>query len=375
MPPMYNPKHVVNTFRGENQYITIALLLIHSMMNRITKINMFAVLAVAGLVLFLGNAPRVEAAERNCSVEEVKALRTQGKINISNGSDNASWVIENNTDCWFQIYMWSGRLIGNEQLEFAYARDIVHSFVTKTFSIPVPKDCGYQFDLGYGIFQPRAKANGFIDLDHWNTVDWGFAGEKNGLAGGLIGTACAMPTPTPSATPTATPKPEEKKAIDVEKTDNRDITRPGHSLTYVITVKNNGNVDISDGKVTDTVPGQLTVTSIGNGGRQSGSVITWSDIKVGAGETKEFTFKATVKSNTANGHVLDNKVKARSEDQDIQDEANDRTVVQRQPEVLAAAVALAPVPITAKTGTGALPAIVSTLMGAAGLVVTLRKGS
>lgn len=352
------------------------------MMNRITKINMFVVLAVAGLVLFLGNAPRVEAAERNCSVQEVKALRTQGKINISNGSDNASWVIENNTDCWFQIYMWSGRLIGNEQLEFAYARDIVHSFVTKTFSIPVPKDCGYQFDLGYGIFQPRAKANGFIDLDHWNTVDWGFTGEKNGLAGGLIGTACAMPTATPtptptaSATPTPTPKPEEKKAIDVAKTDNRDITRPGHSLTYVITVKNTGDKDMSDLKVTDTVPSQLTVTSVANGGSHSGNTVTWSGLSLNAGETKQVSFKAAVKTNTPNGHVLNNRVVAKSDDQDVQDDAQDTTVVKRLAEVLAAVATPAPVavPVTAKTGAGALTAIVSTLVGASGLVVTLRKG-
>lgn len=354
-------------------------------MNRIVKINMvmlLVVVAAAGLVFLFGNASPVLAAdERHCGIAEVKEHLTSRKIIISNGSDNASWVITNGTDCWFQIYMWSGRLIGisGNQLPFFYGRDIVHSFVSKTYSIPVPKDCGYQFDLGYGVYEPPKRADGFIDLNRWNSEDW----LAHGLAGGLIGSPCTLPTPTPtptptpSATPTPTPKPNVEKSIDVSKTDNRDITRPGHSLTYVITVKNTGKQDLSDVKLTDTVPSQLTVTSVGNGGSHSGNTITWSGISLGAGETKQVTFKATVKSAAPNGHVLDNKVKARSEDHDVQDEADDRTVVQRQAVVLAAVATPVPapiaVPVTAKTGAGALSAILTTLMGATGLVVTLKK--
>jgi uncharacterized repeat protein (TIGR01451 family) len=181
------------------------------------------------------------------------------------------------------------------------------------------------------------------------------------------------PTPTPTATPTPTPKPEVKKELNVSKTDHKDLTRPGNTLTYIITVENNGNVDIADLKITDTVPGKLTVTSIGQDGKLAGSVITWSNVKLGAGESKQVTFKALVKEDTANGTVLNNKVKARSEDHDLTDDANDTTLVQRAAQVAAAVTTPVAVPVTAKTGAGAAIALITTLTGAAGLVSTLRK--
>lgn len=188
-----------------------------------------------------------------------------------------------------------------------------------------------------------------------------------------VPTPTPTPTPTPSSTPepTPTPKPEEKKEIEVVKTDHRDITRPGHSLTYVISVTNHGNIDMHDVKVTDKVPGQLTVTAIGNNGKQNGSSIVWN-IELGAGEVKQLTFKATVKDNTPNNHVLNNTVIARSEDHDVQDDAADTTLVKHGAKVAAAVTPVA-VPITAKTGAGAVVAILTTLSGAAGLAVTLRK--
>lgn len=184
----------------------------------------------------------------------------------------------------------------------------------------------------------------------------------------------ATPTPTPTPTSTPTPKPEVKKELNVEKTDNKDLTRPGNTLTYVITIENNGNVDIDDLKITDTVPGKLTVINIGQNGKLTGSTLTWSDVKLGAGETKTVTFKALVKEDTPNRTVLTNKVKVRSEDHDLSDEATDVTLVERAAQVAAAVTTPVAVPVTAKTGAGGALALVTTLSGAAGLIATLRKG-
>ena len=220
-----------------------------------------------------------------------------------------------------------------------------------------------------------------------NVVDVGADGvnEPNWAAHTLTVEGCgtstpvpATPTPTPNPTDTPAPKAEVKKELDVEKSDNKDITRPGHELTYVITVKNGGNVDIDDLRVTDSIPGKVTVISIGQSGSLSGSSLVWSNVKLGAGETKDFTFKAIVKADTANNHILRNKVVARSNDHDLTDEASDTTLVKHAGAVAGtSAVTAAPVvsvPVTARTGAGsAAVAIVSTLAGATGLITTIRK--
>ncbi|MBI3251576.1 MAG: DUF11 domain-containing protein [Candidatus Andersenbacteria bacterium] len=187
----------------------------------------------------------------------------------------------------------------------------------------------------------------------------------------------ATPTPTPNPTATPTPKPEVRKELDVEKSDNKDVIRPGHELTYVITVKNGGNQDIDDLRVSDTVPGKLTVISIGQNGSLSASSLVWSNVKLGAGETKDFTFKAIVKTDTPNNYVLRNKVVARSNDHDLTDEASDTTLVKHGPAVAAsvsAPASIVSVPVTARTGAGsAAIAIMTSLAGAAGLITTIRK--
>ena len=119
------------------------------------------------------------------------------------------------------------------------------------------------------------------------------------------------------------------------------------------------------------------VQTLEDSGSLSGSSLVWSNVKLGAGETKDFTFRAIVKDDTANNYVLRNKVIAKSEDHDLTAEASDTTLVKRAP-VVAAATTVAPVsvPVTAKTGAeGAAAAVVATLSGAAGLIATIRKAN
>lgn len=194
---------------------------------------------------------------------------------------------------------------------------------------------------------------------------------------------CPTPTPTPTVTPTPTPSPTPNPGegdLEVRKTDNRDVTRPGHSLTYVIEVENTGDEDIHDLDITDDVPGQLeNIRDISDGGTyDSGDrEVRWSGIDLDEGETKEFTFEATVKSSTLNGHILINNVLACSGDHDVCDDDDDTTVVEKTAEVagvIQIPVTPIPVPITAKTGAAGVVALLSTLVGSSGLGFILKRG-
>lgn len=156
----------------------------------------------------------------------------------------------------------------------------------------------------------------------------------------------------------------------MSKTDNRDVTRATHSLTYVITVENTGNTDIHDVVVTDDLPSKLTVDKISDGGQLNGDIVTWK-LSLGAGEKKEFTVTATVKDIT-DCPVLTNTVNAESKDHDLKDTAQDKTVVLCQPEV-AGTTTIVPVPVTAKTGAGMI-GLLSTLVGGAGFALISRRG-
>ncbi|MEX0649416.1 MAG: DUF11 domain-containing protein, partial [Candidatus Andersenbacteria bacterium] len=168
------------------------------------------------------------------------------------------------------------------------------------------------------------------------------------------------------------PEPEKDKGLKVAKTDSRDVTRPGHTLTYSIEVENTGEVDLQDVQVVDTVPGQLIVTAVSSGGSIDGQVVTWNNVAIEADQKKSFSITVKVKDNTTNGHILHNVVVAKSDDHDLKDEDSDDTRVEKPAVKGTTVVVPQPVPVTAKTGAGAM-ALASILSGAAGLVVTLRK--
>ena len=187
------------------------------------------------------------------------------------------------------------------------------------------------------------------------------------------------PTPTPTVTPTPTPTPTtvvKSKGISVSKTDNRDITRPGHTATYEITVKNTGEVDLKDIKVIDYVPSYLTVTSIEGGGSKDGSLVIWEGLSLDPNQSGTLRFNVKVNSDAPNGYVLNNRVVAESKDRDLRDEARDTTIVERPAKVAGTVITptpvIVPVPVTAKTGAG-FTAIASTLLGGSGLAFVIRR--
>ena len=85
------------------------------------------------------------------------------------------------------------------------------------------------------------------------------------------------------------------------KSVDKSTAKVGDTLTYTITLTNNGN---ADGKVTvtDEIPTGTTLVAdsiTANGSyNEENKTITWTDVKVEAGKTAEVSFKATINSDT-----------------------------------------------------------------------------
>ena len=147
-------------------------------------------------------------------------------------------------------------------------------------------------------------------------------------------------------------------------------------------MENLSNVDLFDVKVTDELPGNVTVLGISHNGVKDGNFITWSNIHLAKdGEDDDdltLTFTVQVNENTGNGYILHNEVTAKSNDYDIEDSDTDDTRVERIPQIAGKTVVpvtpitVVPVPVTAKTGAGVL-SILATLMGGAGLTLVTKK--
>ncbi|OGY31059.1 MAG: hypothetical protein A3C02_02855 [Candidatus Andersenbacteria bacterium RIFCSPHIGHO2_02_FULL_45_11] len=188
-------------------------------------------------------------------------------------------------------------------------------------------------------------------------------------------------TPTPTTTPNPTPTPEVKikeKGLQISKTDHKTLLRPGNTSTYEILVENTGEIDFHDLDITDTLPSNLTIQSVGQGGAVSDKKVTWTGIELGSGESKTFIINVKVNANTANNTNLHNIVTAVTNDNDLSDNATDDTLVQTIPKVAGVTIKVTPapqpVPVSAKTGSGMpLAVAVSTIFGGSGLAWIVRK--
>lgn len=193
-------------------------------------------------------------------------------------------------------------------------------------------------------------------------------------------TSTPKPTPKPTSTPTPEDEDEEEEDKDsglrIAKSDGRDITRPGHSLTYRIVIENTGEVDLHDVKVTDHVPAELTITSISSGGVRDGRTITWNSITLDANQKKTVSFTATVKD-VQHGTVIKNVAVVKSDDHGLSDNDADSTTVEVVKKAAVAGtktVKPVSVPVSAKTGAAGMLTLVSTLLGGSGLTYVIRKG-
>jgi uncharacterized repeat protein (TIGR01451 family) len=142
-------------------------------------------------------------------------------------------------------------------------------------------------------------------------------------------------------------------------------------LTYVITVQNTSDTELDDVKVFDKVPSLLTITKTPTGATRNGQEVMWENVHLNEGETKEFKINVKVKDTAGNNALLVNDATAKSNDHDISDTATDTTKVERIPQI-AGAKNIVSVPVTAKTGAGAL-GLISTLLGGGSLVALAKK--
>ena len=100
--------------------------------------------------------------------------------------------------------------------------------------------------------------------------------------------------------------------ITGKKEVNTSEAKVGDTLTYTITLTNNGNAD-GTVTVTDEIPAGTTLVekSITNNGVESNGTITWTDVEVKAGDTVEVSFKVTINNDTTksvtNKAIIDGK--------------------------------------------------------------------
>ena len=94
---------------------------------------------------------------------------------------------------------------------------------------------------------------------------------------------------------------------------------PGQTISYSVTVKNNGNFTVTGAKLMGGVPAQLTLLanqSTGGCAMISSTVFSCTPVSYAPGQTRTFTLVYMVKSNTAVGTVIDNVVDVWSDNAD-----------------------------------------------------------
>jgi len=112
--------------------------------------------------------------------------------------------------------------------------------------------------------------------------------------------AILTPSPTPTTpAPTATPVPGQPS---ISKSVDKTNVKPGETVTYTITVRNNNSTAIQNAVVTDTLDSRLTYVS---GATSKGSIsasgqtVTANISTLNAGETVTITITARVASSVS----------------------------------------------------------------------------
>jgi uncharacterized repeat protein (TIGR01451 family) len=90
-------------------------------------------------------------------------------------------------------------------------------------------------------------------------------------------------------------------AKSVADASGNGIAEPGETLTYTITLTNQGGSAVTGYGVTDPLDANTTFVSADNGGALSGSTVTWSGLSVAAGATLNLTVVVTVHSPLPSG--------------------------------------------------------------------------
>jgi uncharacterized repeat protein (TIGR01451 family) len=118
--------------------------------------------------------------------------------------------------------------------------------------------------------------------------------------------------------------------LSVTKTDFPDPVTAGNTLTYTITVTNNGAVPVGDVVLTDEVPDNTSFSSLAGGPRPcstpdpgSGGTIECTIPSLGAGNHVTYTLKVAVLANVENGTTITNTASVGSSTNTDPDSSND----------------------------------------------------
>jgi uncharacterized repeat protein (TIGR01451 family) len=85
-----------------------------------------------------------------------------------------------------------------------------------------------------------------------------------------------------------------RRALVVSKVDSGTPVGPGSTIHYTITVRNIGNADDRAVSVTDPVPANTRVGTIGAGGYLGGKTLHWDGLSVPAGGSVTLTYSAVI---------------------------------------------------------------------------------
>ena len=91
----------------------------------------------------------------------------------------------------------------------------------------------------------------------------------------------------------------------IEKTDNRTTAERYDTLSYDMTIRNNGTVNATNVVVTDSVPSNTSFISADNSGSRNGNTVTWT-FDLAAGQSKTVRMNVLVSSNASDGSTIYN---------------------------------------------------------------------
>lgn len=268
-------------------------------------IAILAIIAVTGTVVFLKDRGSTEAADLDS--EQVSREETRTSSDTPNEQASQSATTENN-----------GEVAGNQDGQNAGATQ--SDATTNVGTTNVGTTTGgttATTTTATGVAGTTTTADNIQGTTITRTEQVQIP-ERQISEGHYVGWT-AMPVNAVIASANITAKTDE---IEVGKTGNETVAQ-GDEVTYVITVVNKtdkklNKIEVKD-RLDDTILDTTTVKFVTEAGEEgntinwtengtvNGNVITWN-VDIESGKTVKITFKATVKTNVAEGTILKNSV-------------------------------------------------------------------
>jgi uncharacterized repeat protein (TIGR01451 family) len=99
-----------------------------------------------------------------------------------------------------------------------------------------------------------------------------------------------------------------RPALVVSKVDDGTPVGPGSTIHYTITVRNIGNAAASGVSITDPVPANTSVVSVGSGGYLGGQTLHWDGQSIPAGSSITLTFAVRISPSFTGSKIVDDGI-------------------------------------------------------------------